>query len=293
MAVRVREQFGNYTLDRLLGQGKFAQVYLGKHRYLDRQAAIKVLKVTLQDEEAQEFRAEAQTLVDLEHPNIVHVLDFTVEQGVPALIMDYAPGGSLRQPNLHGSGLPMATVVDYVRQVAAALQHAHNKGIIHRDVKPENILLGSDQRLLLSDFGLAVFAPSPELLSRQELAGTLAYMAPEQIQGHPCFASDQYALGIVTYEWLCGKRPFTGSQWQLIHQHLYANPPSLRALNPSLPEAVEAVVRRALAKDPRNRYESVQSFADALAYASQEHLRDRSRWLSSCSSASRSRGLHP
>ena len=109
MAVRVREQFGNYTLDRLLGQGKFAQVYLGKHRYLDRQAAIKVLKVTLQDEEAREFRAEAQTLVDLEHPNIVHVLDFTVEQGVPALIMDYARGvnastAPLRYRSPHGNG---------------------------------------------------------------------------------------------------------------------------------------------------------------------------------------------
>jgi eukaryotic-like serine/threonine-protein kinase len=273
--VRVKEQFGNYTLERLLGQGRFAQVYLGKHRYLNRQAAIKVLKVTLQDEEAREFRAEAQTLVDLEHPNIVHVLDFTVEQGVPALIMDYAPGGSMRQPHLYDSGFPMATVMDYVRQVAAALQHAHNKGIIHRDVKPENILRGPDQRLLLSDFGLAVFAPSPELLSKQELAGTLAYMAPEQIQGQPCFASDQYALGIVTYEWLCGKRPFTGTQWQLIFQHLYADPPSLREQNPSLPQAVEAVVMRALAKDPRNRFESVQSFADALTVASQGLLRER------------------
>ncbi len=142
--------------------------------------------------------------------------------------------------------------------------------MIHRDVKPENLLLGPRDDVLLGDFGLAVFAPSPDLLSTQAMSGTLPYMAPEQLQGHPCFASDQYSLAIVVYEWLTGTRPFKGSQWQLIQQQLYAAPPPLYERNSEVPAEVEEVVLRALAKDPQERYGSVQSFAQALARASQE-----------------------
>src|SRR5205823_6821544 len=144
--------------------------------------------------------------------------------------------------------------------MAAALQYAHNHHVIHRDVKPENLLLGSDQDLLLSDFGLALLAPSPELLSTQEMAGTIPYMAPEQLRGKPGFASDQYALAIVAYEWLSGKRPFEGSPWEVAHQHLTLAPPPLQEQHSGLPTGVEEVIQRALAKDPQQRFVSVQAF---------------------------------
>src|SRR5579884_3732117 len=204
MIDRVGHYIGNYRLIRLLGQGGFAQVYLGEHRYLKSAAALKVLQRSLTEQEVQRFLEEAQTLVRLRHPHIVRVLDFAVERGTPVLIMDYAPGGTLRQMHPRGTCLSLDMTVEYVKQTAAALQYAHNHQIIHRDVKPENLLLGAKQNLLLGDFGISVLAPSPEQLTSQEMAGTIPYMAPEQLRGRPCLASDQYALGILTYEWLCG-----------------------------------------------------------------------------------------
>jgi len=130
------------------------------------------------------------------------------------------------------------------------------------------MLLGQDQQVLLSDFGISLLSPSPEQLSTQEMAGTLPYMVPEQIRGKPGFASDQYVFGIVVYEWLCGGRPFEGPHWQLAYQQVSDPPPHLREKDPSLPEAVEDVVLKALAKDPKDRYTSVQLFARALEQAS-------------------------
>ncbi len=133
-------------------------------------------------------------------------------------------------------------------------------------------MLDTDQHLLISDFGLSLLSPSPDLLSTQAPAGTLPYTAPEQLRGKPGFASDQYALGIIAYEWLCGKRPFEGNAWEIMHQHMDTAPPPLRDWCPTLPAAVETVILRALAKDPQERFVSVQAFAQALARASQEHL---------------------
>ncbi|MFL5586881.1 MAG: protein kinase domain-containing protein, partial [Ktedonobacteraceae bacterium] len=271
MADLTGHQLGNYRLVRHLGLGAFAEVYLGEHLYLKSEAALKVLRISPKDEEMERFLKEALTLVGLRHPNIVRVLEFGVEGDTPFLVMDYAPGGTVRNRYPTGSRLPLATTVAYVKQVAAALQYAHNRGIIHRDVKPENILLDFDQHILLSDFGLALFAPSPELLSMQEEAGTAPYMPPEQLQGKPTFTSDQYSLGIVTYEWLCGKRPFEGNYWALINQHVHVAPAPLRQIYPQLPAAVENVVLRALAKDPQQRFASVQGYAYALERASREN----------------------
>jgi hypothetical protein len=272
MAIHTGQQLGNYHFVRRLGHGGFAEVYLGEHVYLKSYAALKILHATLKEEEVERFLSEAQTLVNLRHPNIVRVLEFIFEQGTPALVMDYALGGSAREHIPAGTCLPLATTVASIKQVASALQYAHNRSIIHRDVKPENILFDSNQQILLSDFGLALFAPSPDLISTQEWGGTLAYMAPEQLQGKPTFASDQYALGVVTYEWLCGTRPFGGNGWALIHQHIAVPPPPLREKRPDLPAAVENVVLKALSKDPRDRYVSVQLFAQALERASQANV---------------------
>jgi WD40 repeat protein/serine/threonine protein kinase len=275
MGTRVGQQLGNYRLLRLLGRGGFAEVYLGEHVYLKRRAALKVLHTLLEEEDIEPFLAEAQLLASLNHPHIVRVHDFAVEQGTPFLAMDYALHGTLRQRHPRGSCLSLATTVSYVKQAAAALQYAHIHKVVHRDVKPENMLLGANQDVLLSDFGISLFTPSHEQLSTQNMAGTLPYMAPEQIRGKPSFASDQYALGVVVYEWLCGVRPFEGSMTEVMVQHLTMPPPALREKDPSLPEAVEAVVLKALAKEPQDRYENVQMFALALEQASAESLQNQ------------------
>lgn len=271
MANRTGQQLGNYRFVRRLGQGAFADVYLGEHVYLKSYAALKVLHTILKEEDVERFLSEAQTLVGLRHPNIVRVLEFIFEQDTPMLVIDYAPGGTARQRYQPGSRLPLATTVAYVQQVADALQYAHDHSIIHRDVKPDNILFDSDQHILLSDFGLALLTPSHELLSTQEFAGTIPYMAPEQLEGKPTFATDQYALGIVTYEWLCGMYPFQGPALAIINQHINAPPPPLREKRPDLPAAVENVVLKALAKDPQQRYPSIQAFAGALGRVSQQN----------------------
>src|SRR3989442_154734 len=144
MVDRQGQQFGNYRLIRLLGQGAFADVYLAEHKHLETQVAIKVLSTQLTSENVGQFRTEARTIARLIHPNIVRVLDFGVEGSTPYLAMDYVPNGSLRQRHTKGAQLPLDTIVDYIKQVAAALQFAHEKKLIHRDIKPENMLLNEN-----------------------------------------------------------------------------------------------------------------------------------------------------
>src|SRR6266568_8408952 len=211
MADRVDQQLGNYQLIRLLGEGGFAEVYLGEHIYLGTQAAIKVLHTQLASDDVDKFRTEARTIARLVHPHIVRVLEFGVEGKTPFLVMDYAPNGTLRNLHPKGTQLQLDIIVTYVKQIADALQYAHNEKVIHRDIKPENMLLGRRNNILLSDFGIALVAQSSRYQSAREIAGTMVYMAPEQIQGKPRPASDQYSLGIVVYEWLSGDRPFHGS----------------------------------------------------------------------------------
>jgi serine/threonine protein kinase len=268
MTDRTGQQLGNYSLTRLLGRGGFADVYLGEHIYLGTNAAIKVLQTRLSNEaELEWFVNEARTVARLSHPNIVRVLDFGVDNETPFLVIEYAPNGTLRERHLPGTILPISTIVPYVKQVADALQYAHDEKLIHRDVKPENMLLGRRNEVLLNDFGIALIAQSTRNQSMQDLAGTVTYIAPEQIQGKPRPASDQYSLGIVVYEWLSGGLPFSGSLTELCTQHLFASPPPLKEKVPTIEPAVEQVVNRALAKDPKQRYESISAFANALAEA--------------------------
>lgn len=265
---RVGQQLGNYMLLRLLGRGGFAEVYLGEHRYLRTQAAVKILHTQLAQADIEGFLREAQMVARLRHHNIVRVLDFGVESSTPYLVMDYASYGTLRQRHLKATQVPLTTVVSYTKQIAEALQYAHEQRLIHRDVKPENMLVGDNQEILLSDFGIALAVQSTSSQSVQNIAGSIAYMAPEQIQAHPRPASDQYALGITVYEWLCGNRPFDGAYTEIAIKHTMVPPPPLRQWVAALAPAVEEVVVTALAKDPHRRFATVREFAQALERAS-------------------------
>ncbi len=267
MADRVGQQLGNYHLIRLIGSGNFGEVYLGEHVYLKTRTAIKVLQRRAANNDMQAFLTEAQTVAHLEHPHIVRIMDFGITANTPFLVMSYAPNGELRRRHPPGTRLPLATILSYVRQVADALQYAHNKRLIHRDVKPENMLLGRNNEVLLSDFGIAVVAHNTSSSSIQNMAGTIAYMAPEQLQGKPHLASDLYSLAVIVYEWLCGSRPFDGTPGEIITQHLTVSPPPLHEKVSSISPAIEQVVLQALAKDPKERFSSVQAFAIALAKA--------------------------
>jgi serine/threonine protein kinase len=272
MSEKVGQQLGNYRLTRLLGEGGFAQVYLGEHVYLDTQAAIKVLQTQLTSDNVEWFRSEARTIARLVHPNIVRVLDYGVDAMTPFLVLDYAPNGSLRQQYPKGMRLPLPTIISYTKQVAEALQFAHDEKLIHRDVKPENMLLGRRKEVLLSDFGLALIAQSTRYQNLQNIAGTLSYMSPEQIQGKPRPASDQYSLGVVVYEWLSGQVLFQGSFTEIISQQLAVTPPPLSSKIPGVSPDLEQVVMTALEKDPKKRFGSVREFASALEQASQADI---------------------
>ena len=268
MTGQIAQQFGNYRLVRHLGRGAFSDVYLGIHVHLKTPAAIKLLHTELTSNDVEKFRNEARTIARLEHPHIVRVLDFGIEDHTPFFVMVYAPNGTLRQRHPKGSILSLATVVSYVAQIADALQFAHNQKFIHRDIKPENMLLGRQNEVLLSDFGFVQIAQSSISQSTKEMAGTIPYMAPEQFHGKPRYSSDQYSLGIVVYEWLSGYRPFQGSVLEIATQHMIHPPPPIREKNPAIPLDVEQVLLTALAKEPQQRFATVQAFANALQQAS-------------------------
>ncbi|GAC1360311.1 MAG: hypothetical protein NVSMB38_44180 [Ktedonobacteraceae bacterium] len=272
MANLTGQQFGNYRLVRLLGQGGFADVYLAEHIHLASQVAIKILQIRLVGDALDQFRNEGRSIASLIHPNIVRVFDFDVKDDIPFLVMDYAPNGTLRQRYPKGSVLSAVSILPHFKQVALALQYAHDHKLIHRDIKPENMLLGANGEVLLSDFGLVLSAQSTGSQTTKEMAGTLPYMAPEQINGKPRAASDQYALGIILYEWLSGDRPFSGSLIEIATQHLMTPPAPLYGKVPGVSLAIQEVVFTALAKEPLQRFASMQEFVAAFEKVSQAEL---------------------
>jgi serine/threonine protein kinase len=271
MANFVGQQLGNYRLIHLIGQGGFADVYLGEHIYLNTQAAIKLLNTRLGQEDQESFLTEARTIAHLRHLNIIKVLDFGVANNMPFLVLEYARNGTLRQRYPKGTRLSPATILPHLKQVASALQYAHNHKLIHRDVKPENMLLGYDDEVWLSDFGISLILQTSQYQSATDAGGTVWYMAPEQLRGHPRPASDQYSLGIVVYEWLAGERPFNGTFAEIASQHMFIPPPPLHTRVPNISPALEQTVMKALNKDPEQRFPDVQAFANAFEQASQPY----------------------
>ncbi|HLJ35199.1 MAG TPA: serine/threonine-protein kinase [Ktedonobacteraceae bacterium] len=272
MTDRVGQLLGNYRLLRLIGRGGFADVYLGEHLYLNTNAAIKILQTRLTNEDSTDFINEARMIASLVHPHIVRVLDFGLQDEVPFLVMDFAPNGTLRQRYPKGVPLAPERVAPHVKQVTSALMYAHERRLIHRDIKPENMLLSASDEVLLSDFGIALVTQSSRGAGTMEVVGTAGYMAPEQIQGKPRPASDQYSLGVVVYEWLTGERPFLGTFTEVATQHMFTPPLPLRQKIPTITPDVEEVVMRALAKDPQQRFQTIQAFANAFEQASRSDL---------------------
>jgi len=262
------EQIGEYHLLRQLGRGTFGVVYLAEHVHDQTQVAVKLLRLQLtRSLELKDFLNEAR-VIRLRHPHIIPILDFGISpQDMPFLVMEYATGGTIRDRFWHGTSLPLPEIVTYTAQLASALQFAHSRRLIHRDVKPENMLLRGDGTVLLSDFGIARMMEQSSTMSHNSQAGTPAYMAPEQGQGEPCPASDQYALAVVVYEWLAARRPFLGTPLEVALQHRLNPPPPLRLLRPGIPLEAEEVIMKALAKTPEERFETIEQFAQALQFA--------------------------
>ncbi len=241
---------------------------MGEHLYLKTYAAIKVPKLQIDFGDLEDFLNEARRGVGLRHPNVLRTLECGVEGGTqPYIIMEYAPGGSVRRRYPSGTPLPPAAIISYARQAGAGLQYIHDQGLIHQDIKPGNMMLGSNDELLLGDFGIAVVAHRTATQSMSDASGTARYMAPEQFMGKARPASDQYALAIVIYEWICGSSPFSGDIAELFYQHTQVAPPPLHLKAPNISLSVEQVILRALAKDPRDRFPNVQDFVSALEQA--------------------------
>lgn len=261
-------QLGNYRLVQALGQGSFAQVYRGQHIHLGVPAAVKVLHARLGEQEKQNFQREAALLTRLKHTHIIRFIDYGLVSGRPYLITDLAERGSLHRVYPRGTRLPLTQIVDYAEQIAEGLDFAHTLNIVHRDIKPENILVSDNGQLLLADFGVAKLMSTTGSYGTGTMSGTLPYMAPELFEGHPGPPSDQYALGVMVYEWLTGRFPFDGTVGEIIKRHLQDPPPPPRNFNPSISQEVEDVVLVTLQKDPQKRFRTVQAFANALRQAS-------------------------
>jgi len=255
-----------------LGHGGMAVVYRATDTMLDRNVAVKmILTETTNRDKTQKllrrFNREAKTLAGLSHPNIVKVLDYGEHENMPYIVMEYISGGALRK--ILGRPIPYAEAAAMLAPIAHALQHAHRKKIVHRDVKPENILINDSNQPMLSDFGILKFVDVEEsqgLTGTGKIVGTPAYMSPEQIRGREVDGrADMYSLGIVFFEMVTGRKPFNANTpIELSMQHLHDPIPKAKQFIRDLPLEVDKVIAKSIAKDPEDRYPNMAAFAQAL-----------------------------
>jgi serine/threonine-protein kinase len=273
MALQPGEMVGAYRIVEQLGQGGMATVYKAYHAQLERNVAIKFLHQTFLEDVnfLSRFEREARIIARLDHPNIVPVYDFNYHSGQPYLVMKYIDGVLLKDI-IAKSEVDLPYVVGILEAVAGALTYAHSQGVLHRDVKPSNIIVDREQRAYLTDFGLARIVQSGQsTLSQDMLMGTPHYMSPEQARGSEEIgpASDIYSLGVILYEVAVGRVPFGGSTpYAIVHDHIYTPLPLPSDVNPSIPPRVEDVLMRTLSKEPRERPSTavllVQTYRQAL-----------------------------
>ena len=265
---------GRYRILRKLGSGGMANVYLAEDEELGRRVAIKILNERYAGDDLfiERFRREAKSAAGLSHPNIVSIYDRGEAEGTYYIAMEVIEGRSLKELIMTHGALPVHTAIGYAKQLLEALRFAHRHGIIHRDIKPHNVLVSADQqvkanepRLKVTDFGIARHGAS-QMTEAGSIMGTAQYLSPEQARGAPVTAaSDLYSAGVVLYEMLTGKVPFTGdSAIEIAMKHVNELPKPPSSLRPEIPPELDQIVLRALAKDPEDRYQTAEEFIEDL-----------------------------
>ena len=265
------KQLGPYQVIEPLGEGGMAAVYKGYQPGVDRYVALKILPRRLAEdpEFIGRFKQEAKILAQLQHPHILPVFDYGESEGYTYIVMPYVQGGTLADL-LHGIPLPLTQATTIILQIAEALDYAHDKGLIHRDIKPSNVLIDESGNCLLADFGIArIFSATTRFTNTGGIIGTPDYMSPEQGQGHKLDKrSDVYSLGVLLYELVTGRVPYTAeTPIATVIKHIHDPLPAPRQINSAIPEPVEQVILRALAKEPADRFPTAGDLASALQAA--------------------------
>ncbi|WP_318245849.1 Stk1 family PASTA domain-containing Ser/Thr kinase [Bacillus tianshenii] len=257
-----------YKIMEVIGGGGMANVYLAHDMILDRDVAVKVLRLDFANDEEfiRRFRREAQSATSLDHPNIVSIYDIGEEDDIYYIVMEHVSGKTLKQYIQQFAPIEQYNTVEIMQQLTSAIAHAHENGIIHRDIKPQNILIDDYGTIKVTDFGIAMALSSTTITQTNSLLGSVHYLSPEQARGSLATKkSDVYALGIVMFEMLTGRLPFSGeSAVSIALKHLQSETPSPKRWNPAIPQSLENVVLKSMAKDPNHRYASVEAMLEDL-----------------------------
>jgi len=269
-----------YEIVKNIGEGGMANVYLANDTILDRKVAIKVLRGDLSSDEKfiRRFQREALSVSNLSHPNIVEVYDVGEEDGSHYIVMEYIDGKTLKQLLKKRDTLTLSEVIDIMTQLSDGISHAHESYIIHRDIKPQNIMIEDDGRIKITDFGIAMALNATQLTQTNSVMGSVHYLAPEQASGKSAtIKSDIYSMGILMYELITGTVPFRGDNAvEIALKHMKDKIPSIRKQDPSIPQSVENILLKATAKNPRNRYESAKDMHEDLIHCMDpEHSNDK------------------
>ena len=267
MSIGPGTRLGSYVVQDFIGQGAMGVVYRAYHAQLERSCAVKVLQGLATDgDSSARFRREAQAIAHMRHPNVLNVFDFGEFEGTPYMIVEYVDGGSLAA-RIRSAPVDQESALRYLRGIGAALDYAHSLGIVHRDVKPANVLLGPDDAPILADFGLVKLMQSSSIVSMTGVTtGTPAYMAPEQVSGKQVGpAADRYSFAVMAYEMLTGSFPYReDGVLEVLYAHVHNEPITASTVNPALGPRTDAVLHRGLAKDPAQRWDSCHDFVTAL-----------------------------
>ena len=262
---------GRYQIIRTIGEGGMANVYLAHDTILNREVAVKVLRGDLADDEkfVRRFQREAISASSLIHPNIVEMYDVGEDNGNYYIVMEYINGRTLKSLIKKRGALTLPEVIDIMLQLTSAIACAHDSYIIHRDIKPQNVLILEDGRVKITDFGIATALNSNELTQTNSVMGSVHYLPPEQANGSGAtIKSDIYSLGILMFELLTGKIPFKGDNAvEIAIKHMKEPIPSVRKINPDIPQSIENVILKACAKNTKNRYDNVKEMYDDIKNA--------------------------
>ncbi|MFK9092378.1 Stk1 family PASTA domain-containing Ser/Thr kinase [Bacillus salipaludis] len=274
---------GRYKILDMIGGGGMANVYLAHDMILDRDVAVKMLRLDFanDDEFIRRFHREAQSATSLAHPNIVNIYDVGEENDLYYIVMEFVDGQTLKQYIQQNSPLRVEDSIGIMRQLTSAISHAHQNHIIHRDIKPHNILVDHDGNVKITDFGIAMALSATSITQTNSVLGSVHYLSPEQARGGMANRkSDIYSLGIVMFELLTGRLPFSGeSAVSIALKHLQSETPSVRRWNPNIPQSVENIVLKATAKDPFHRYSSVEEMEEDLRTALDSDRMDEPKFV--------------